>query len=310
MKFVKHEPEGAGQCADKWSLQRLEYKKCNMIRCKTASVSSPLPCNDKLDVVLLLDGSGSLGETGWKAEMKTAQTFVDAFAASGPPGKSQANMAVILYSGPSTWSGVFKCVGKSAGKVDMVKTCKVETVQTFTRDMRDVKKTIAGLQWPSGSTLTSVALMSAKAELANGRGDAKSIVVVFTDGRPLSYRKTGVASKALRKTARLIWVPVTKFAPLKKIKKWATRRWQENVVKVNSFEDLEKPEVVTHIIADICPAGDSCECFYCGGDKLFPTANICGPESDVCSPKVSGNGCYTKAMQACKCADKKILPAR
>merc|ERR1719426_309683 len=32
-KFVDHEPEGAGECADAWSLKRLEYKKCNMIRC-------------------------------------------------------------------------------------------------------------------------------------------------------------------------------------------------------------------------------------------------------------------------------------
>ena len=40
-------------------------------------------------------------------------------------------------------------------------------------------------------TLTSLALATAKAELALGRKDSKSIVVVITDGRPLSYRGTG-----------------------------------------------------------------------------------------------------------------------
>jgi len=32
MKFITHEAEGAGQCADEWSLKRLQYKSCNMHR--------------------------------------------------------------------------------------------------------------------------------------------------------------------------------------------------------------------------------------------------------------------------------------
>merc|ERR1719408_393197 len=95
--------------------------------------------------------------------------------------------------------------------------------------------------------------MTAQAEMALGRADAPAVVVVFTDGRPLSYRKTGLASRKLRKVARLLWVAITKFAPLKYIKKWATRRWQENVVKVDSFGKLKKPDVINQIIADICP---------------------------------------------------------
>merc|ERR1719281_23851 len=95
--------------------------------------------------------------------------------------------------------------------------------------------------------------MTAKAEASLGRKDSLTNVVVFTDGRPLSYRKTGLASTEVRKGARLLWVPITKNAPLKEIKKWATRRWEENVVPVTSFEELEQPDVITHIIADICP---------------------------------------------------------
>jgi hypothetical protein len=218
-----------------------------MKRCKTPSIDFPLACNKSLDVVLLIDGSGSLGKKGWAAEMIAAQMFVQAFSMSG-----KANMAVMVYSGPRTWSGVKKCVEKSKKKVDP-KQCGINMVTHFTEDLKKVKQLITALEWPQGSTLTSLALMTAKAELALGRKDSPSNVVVFTDGRPLSYRMTGVASELLRKSARLIWVPVTKFAPLKYIKMWATRRWQENVVAVKSFGKLEKPEVVTHIIADMCP---------------------------------------------------------
>jgi len=247
-KFVKKAPQGAGTCADGWSKKRLQYKKCNMKRCKVEDAAHPLACNRTLDVVLLIDGSGSLGKRGWAAEMVAAKSFVDAFSHT-----DKANLAVILYSGPRTWGGVRKCFGKNKKKVDQEKVCGIKMVTHFTGDLKKVRSLINGLQWPRGSTLTSLALMTAQAELSLGRKNAKANIIVFTDGRPLSYRKTSMASKAVRKGARLVWVPVTRYAPLEKIKQWATRRWQENVVKVSSFAALKKPEVITHIIADICP---------------------------------------------------------
>jgi len=247
LKFITKESEGAGHCADEWSLKRLQYKQCNMHRCEALEVDKPLACNASLDIILLIDGSGSLGKEGWEAEITAAKFFIGSFEASG-----KANMAVILFSGPRTWSGVSKCTGKSGAKVSL-EQCGIKTVTHFTEDLAKVGQLVSGLTWPQGSTLTSLALMTAKAEMALGRADEHTIVVVFTDGRPLSLRKTTQASRAIRKAARLVWVPVTKFAPLKQIKKWATRRWQENVVKVDSFGELKKPAVVTHIIADICP---------------------------------------------------------
>jgi len=251
MKFVKHESEGAGHCADEWSVKRLEYKQCHMHRCGVETVGAPLACNRTLDVILLLDGSGSLGKAGWQAEMKAAKFFIKAFNHAA----GKVNMAVILFSGPRTWSGVSICTGKSKVAVKLA-DCGIKTVSHFTTDLDKVDQLVTGLTWPMGSTLTSLALMTAKAELSLGRADVHALVVVITDGRPLSYRKTELASRDLRKSARLLWVPVTKFAPLKYIKTWATRRWQENVVKVDDFQALENPEVVTHIVADICPKED------------------------------------------------------
>jgi hypothetical protein len=242
-KFVKTKAEGQGKCPGTWSKKRLEYKECNMKRCEVVNGKEILQCNEMLDIMFLIDGSGSLGETGWKAEIKAAELFVDAFSGTG----ANAQMGVILYSGPKTWSGMRKCSSN-------YNYCEIKTVTHLTSDMSKVKELIGGLTWPKGSTLTSLALMRAKAELGVGRKDAKSIVVVITDGRPLSYRATWYASRMVRKTARLVWVPVTKYAPLKKIKKWATRRWPENVVLVESFEDLEKPDPMNHVVANICPA--------------------------------------------------------
>mmetsp|Transcript_44625 Transcript_44625/g.70673 ORF Transcript_44625/g.70673 Transcript_44625/m.70673 type:complete len:876 (+) Transcript_44625:84-2711(+) len=252
MKFIKKEAEGAGKCANEWSLKRLQYQECNMKRCQVIDpVVHSLECNKTLDVVLLLDGSGSMGKDGWAAEIIAAKTFIEAFKASG-----KAEMAVVLFSGPRTWSGVSKCTGKNGASVSLDK-CGIKTVTHMTADLDKVEQLVSGLEWPHGSTLTSLALMTAKAEMSLGRADEKTIVVVFTDGRPLSYRKTGLASRTIRKAARLVWVPITKFAPLKQVKEWATRRWQENVIPVKDFKEMHDPVVVTRIIADICPKHES-----------------------------------------------------
>jgi len=214
--------------------------------------AKPMLCKAhyELDVVLLLDGSGSVGADGWKQEKDAALAFVDSFSGAD----SKAALSVVLYSGPRYWSGVWKCMGSSKGSVDIENDCKVKSVVHLTTTYADVKTAINNLQWPKGSTLTSMALQAAREELQFGRKDAHSVIIVMTDGRPMSYRKTYLAAKDVRKASRLVWVPITRYAPLREVKSWATRRWKENVVRVKEFADLEKPDMVNHVIADICPA--------------------------------------------------------
>merc|ERR1719401_1014935 len=104
-----------------------------------------------------------------------------------------------------------------------------------------------------GMKLMSLALLAAKAELALGRKTAQSVIVGFIDGPPLSVRKTELAAKVLRKSSRVLLVPTTQFSPLETLKKFVTRRWQENLVVVKRSEDLANPQTITHINANICP---------------------------------------------------------
>jgi len=249
-RMIKEPAEGAGKCAGSWSPERLEYRECAQHRCKSIP-TEVMKCNQSLDIVLLMDGTPKSGKAGWGAEQKAANLFVDAFTGEGVEAKP--NFAVIHYTGPRTWSGVSKCTSKSTKKVDMEKDCRVKIAQHFTTDMKDVKSTISGLEFAPGSKLLSLGLMTVQSEMALGRADRRSIVIVFMDGEPLSYRKTMLASHAIRKKARLMYVVVTKFAPLKDIKTWSSRRWQENVVTVSTADQLALPETGTHIIANICP---------------------------------------------------------
>jgi len=249
-KFVKHNALGEGKCADPWAPSRLQYKPCNEQAC-VKNMTETLKCKGKIDVVLVLDGSGSLGQTGWKQTKKFSRLFVEAF-----DGKSMdAQIAVLLYSGPRTWSGVSRCMGESPdkSKLDLEKDCSMRWVQHFNNNTAKTLANLKKAKWPRGGTLTSLALGTVANELTLGRKDAKTAVVVVTDGRPLSFKRTLEAAKSLRTQARLLFVPVTAFAPMKEIKSWASRRWQENVVKVNNFNDLSKVDTVDHLIADLCP---------------------------------------------------------
>merc|ERR1719498_79143 len=125
--------------------------------------------------------------------------------------------------------------------------------QHFELDEEEAEDVINGLKFQPGAKLLSLALMTAESEFALGRKKAQSVVVVFMDGEPLSYRKTRIASRNIRKKARLVYVVLNKFAPLKDIKAWVTRRWQENLVVVKSTAEFAKAETGTHVVANICP---------------------------------------------------------
>jgi len=250
-RMIKEPAEGSGTCADQWDPERLQYKNCAMNRCKTPVATEVMKCNKSLDIVLVMDGTPKSGKAGWAAESTAANLFIDGFTGDGIT--AQPNFAVIHYTGPRTWSGVSKCTGKSTTKVDMDKDCRIKIASHFEEDTKKVKGVINGLEFAPGSKLLSLALMAVQAEMALGRKTSRSIVIVFMDGEPLSYRKTMLASHTLRKKARLIYVVVTKFAPLGDIKKWVSRRWQENLVQVNTADKLAKAETGTHIMANICP---------------------------------------------------------
>lgn len=163
-----------------------------------------------------------------------------------------ARVAVLVFSGPLGWSGVSKCMGETPGTLDMAKDCQITWASHLSSGTDKTLAALDRVSWPRGGSLQSLALAAAETELQLARKGAQPVVVVVTDGRPLSFRRTGLASERIKESARLVWVPVSKFAPLKKFKLWASRRWQENVVQVSSYKKLATPTSIDHIIANIC----------------------------------------------------------
>lgn len=245
---------GMGQCAADDSEQRLQYKRCNPGACKPKSGSS-LKCAAKVDVIILLDGSGSLGKQGWEDMKKAGADLVKAFDPKANNGDG-AQVAVLLYSGPKSMNAYNKCTGRAAKgsrKVDLVMDCKMIWVSHFTTGTDAVAENIANLFWQKGSTMTSQALATAEAELLGGRPDAQPVVIVLADKVPMMPRRTGDAAASLRKKARLIWAVAGDQATLPKFASWASKPVADNVVHVHSVKEFAKPETLNKIVADACP---------------------------------------------------------
>jgi hypothetical protein len=226
-KTISEQLVGGGTCPAMDSDLRHQQKSCNDKKCMAPPGEKTLICKSKRDVVLLLDGSGSLGQTGWDAGLVAGKMLIHGLGKSG-----DVKIALMVYS------------------------AKTEIIEHFTDDIGKLESAIDGLSWPRSITRTAVALNTARSELSLGRQDATSVVVIITDGRPMSIKKTRMAAQELRKSARLLCVPVTRYAPIAQMKKWSSKPTRDNFLALKSFKDLEDPHYMDEIIADVCPSVD------------------------------------------------------
>merc|ERR1719433_753398 len=179
--------------------------------------------------------------------------LVNSMAVGGEEG---VNLGVMLFSGPRRWSNLDACTGSDPdGAQPEMDTCGVHWVSRLTGDIASVRAGIKAMSWPRRTTLTSLALAEINSNLIEGRQDANSVVVVITDGKPMSPIKTGNAATALKEHARLMWVPVGKGVKgsIESMKRWASQPWSDNVLVVDDFESLDSPSTINNMISGFCP---------------------------------------------------------
>jgi hypothetical protein len=98
-----------------------------------------LTCNSEVDVVLLLDGSGSLGRRGWKVVTATAAAI--AMALKGSNG-TRAKLVVTVFSGPDQWSDIDKCLFPSRDSMGLACGTKPLTHFSENKNMDETVKLI------------------------------------------------------------------------------------------------------------------------------------------------------------------------
>jgi hypothetical protein len=246
-KTVKVAAVGDGECPSEESARRLDHKSCNTHTCPT-SQHAVLKCEGKVDLVLMLDGSDSLGEDGWTKVKQFADRIVEAFHGT------QSQVAIILFSGPRSWPDYEQCVGSKTEGLDMESVCGLKMVQHFSNNTETAKENIAAMSFPRASTFTAGALEMARAELTLGRHDATRVVFVATDGLPISQLATGKAVRELKQTSRVMFGAVgLDTYGLERMQEWGSKPTHDNVLALDGAGTLAEIATVNAIIRDMCP---------------------------------------------------------
>jgi len=257
IKTIDKPKVGTGECWDPEDEEtRLQFKPCNERSCD-AMLSSEgktlWTCQSAVDVMVLMDSSGSLGYYGWYIEKQATGAFLKQLDG----GMGNAMVGVEAFSGPSDWDTYSKCTGGAEEDFDMAVECKVKTLSHMTMDIGSVIPTALGEPQSGGSTLTSVALGVAEQELSYSRENATSVVVVLTDGKPISQDKTKEAAKRLQEHAKVFWVPIGIDAPLDLVEELASKPKKEHIIPVPDYWQLFFKEgfnkFVNDVILSVCP---------------------------------------------------------
>jgi len=263
MKNVEVPEKGTGKCADPFSDHRVQFKPCNEATCAEKiklingleGTRTLLTCSSLVDVIVMVDASSSIDFYGWMMSKRLASTVIQQMS----DGSGNAQVSVVVFSGPGNLPDYEACTQNATAEVDTEGQCKVEMVSHFTNLTGQLAMKTRTLPLKGGTTLTSVAMGVAEAELKYGRPEATSKVVVLTDGSPMSVLNTKAAVKAIQEKAQVIWVPIGKTAPYELIDTMAAIPLSDHVIPVpGGFESFKGNEtafnyVTNRIITSVCP---------------------------------------------------------
>merc|ERR1719215_1147821 len=106
---VEVEAQGLGECVAPDSEQRFALRDCNTFDCLALLPHNrtTLQCTAMIDVIILLDGSGSLGQYGWDTSKGMALQMIQAMQG----GESGVKLGLLLFSGPDNWNDYAACTG-------------------------------------------------------------------------------------------------------------------------------------------------------------------------------------------------------
>lgn len=180
-----------GQCPKHGGAKRFRREQCNTQKCVGDEV-----CIAKVDVVVAIDGSGSLTKKGFGVLKNFSMQILKSFRGTSY-GHEAASFGVVRFGNGHLEDGV---VSDAA------------VVHALSDDIENVTSSIKKMSFSEGFTNMAQGIMKATALLkASERKDAESILVLVTDGKPSFLRQTEEAVQEFRKIGKLVVVQVKSF---------------------------------------------------------------------------------------------------
>jgi len=227
-----------GKCPGPKHPDRFEMQECNTQDCVGDEI-----CIARQDLVIALDGSGSLKQEGFDLVKKFALNLTSKYQ-NVYYGQEDMRIGLVLFG-----NGEYFDNGTVSAAID---------VASITGDLASVSTAIEGLQWQRGFTNMMQALQAADNMFADGRDDAQSAVMLISDGKWTSaYRTTMKATAMKDKGVQIFMAPIAEHmtANLKVLRGWASDPWETNFERIPGLDTLmnNEPEFAQKLLVKFCP---------------------------------------------------------
>lgn len=217
---------GDGKCPAPNSRKRYRERDCNTHQCEGDEV-----CTAMQDVVVAIDGSGSVQQSGFDTLKKYAETVVSRYQTKYY-GRHRVKIGICQFG-----NGEIMSDGKTITPAIIV--------QSLTFNQPDVLNAVKGLTFKKGFTNMAQAFATAEDMFTQkSRRNAQQAVLVISDGKPsFSFETTSQVEQLDDKNIMRYFVVINdqgmNSAAMSQIKSWASQPWSTNVVHVPGLEQLD-----------------------------------------------------------------------
>jgi hypothetical protein len=207
---------GKGKCPKPKNADRLETRVCNAQDCIGDEV-----CIAKQDLIIAVDGSGSLKESGFEVLREFAVNVTGRYR-SEYFGQEMMQVGALVFGN---------------GRVEDDGTISPALrVQGLTSDIAMVGSKIMELQWQRGLTNMAQAFTLADTMLQQGgRSWAQSAVLVLSDGKSSFEFQTAQQVQKLKDNNVMVFmapIAASQDKSLEVLKKWASQPWETNYERI------------------------------------------------------------------------------
>jgi len=234
---------GFGKCPHAQSPYRYAKQSCNTQDCCGNEI-----CIAKQDLVIAIDGSGSVKETGFKVLKDYTKELLDRYRTEYY-GQDAVKLAIVLFG-----NGMIMPDGKTVSPARLV--------QELTFDMTVVQEKVAGMEFKRGFTNMAQAFSMAETAITLGaRRDAHAAVLVITDGKPSFKFNTEemveqLDDKAISRYFMLVNSEGIDSDANMLMRSWASQPWMTSVVHVPGGLELLEADLslwVGKSLVKFCP---------------------------------------------------------
>jgi len=217
---------GEGRCPTETSAYRYGKQQCNEQKCNGDEI-----CIAKQDLVIAIDGSGSVRESGFGVLKSYVSKLLERYQVEYF-GEQAVKLGIALFG-----NGVIMPDGKSVSPAI--------NAQPLTFEKDTVLTTVAGLPFKKGFTNMAQAFAMAEDMFTKGsRKDAQQSVMVITDGKPSFSFMTNEMAEQLDDKGIMRYFVVVSETPMtddsmKNMLIWASQPWETNLVHVGGLLMLE-----------------------------------------------------------------------